>query len=193
VLTMKWSESSGFSLLPYILICGVALARLAASHPYNILPVFSCLLFFAATRPAREFALPLLALVGVDIFLTTHQYGSSLTLGAGVTWIWYLAVMMIGSGLLRNSYSWRRVAGCSLLISISFFLASNYTVWAEWSMYPKTLDGLGSCYIAAIPFFRNSLLSELVSSLVIFGLSYRFMALPVMRIAPVAHLNDTTL
>jgi hypothetical protein len=60
-------------------------------------------------------------------------------------------------------------------------------------MYPKTLDGLGSCYIAAIPFFRNSLLSELVSSLVIFGLSYRFMALPVMRIAPVAHLNDTTL
>jgi hypothetical protein len=38
-------------------------------------------------------------------------------------------------------------------------------------MYPKTLDGLRICYVAALPFFRNSIVSELAFSLLIFGLS----------------------
>ena len=159
------------NVLPYILVLGIVLLRLEPSHLHNFIPVFACLLFLAAMRPAKDFVLPLLALIGVDIFLTIHKYGYPLTIGAAVTWIWYGVVLMLGAGLLRNSRTMRRVAGTSMLASISFFLTSNFTVWAEWSMYPKTLGGLGSCYIAALPFFRNSLGSELVCSLLIFGLS----------------------
>ena len=36
-------------------------------NPYNVVPVFSCLLFFAALRPAREFVFPPAVLVGEDI------------------------------------------------------------------------------------------------------------------------------
>jgi hypothetical protein len=78
--------------------------------------------------------------------------------------------MLLGASLLRTSRSWRWAAGCSLLASVSFFLVSNVAVWALWQMYPRTLAGLGACYVAALPFFRNSLTSELCFTLLLFGL-----------------------
>jgi hypothetical protein len=52
---------------------------------------------------------------------------------------------------------------------VSFFVVSNFTVWAEWGMYPKSLAGLGACYFAALPFFRNSIVSETACCLLILG------------------------
>jgi hypothetical protein len=101
-----------------------------------------------------------------------------------VTWLWYLAVMFLGAGTLRNSISTLRVLGASLSASVSFFVASNFAVWAAWGMYAKTLGGLGTCYIAALPFFRNSIVSETVFSLMIFSLarfSQAFVPAPRMR------------
>jgi hypothetical protein len=169
-LVMKDFDSKCLMALSYLLVIGAALLRLGASHPYNVIPVFSCLLFFSATRPAREFVLPLSILVGVDVFLTAHRYGYPLSIDAVVTWTWYLIVMLLGSGVLRISSARLRVASCSLLASVSFFLVSNFAVWAAWQMYPRTLSGLGMCYMAAVPFFRNSLTSELCVSLLLFGL-----------------------
>jgi len=107
---MKGLESRKWMVLPYLLIFGVALLRLEVSHPHNFMPVFSRLLFFAATSPAKEFALPLLG-TGVDIVLTTHQYGYPLSSGHAVTWLSYLAVLMLGAGVSRNSISARRRPG----------------------------------------------------------------------------------
>ncbi len=170
---MKQLERGNSFVLPYLLIFGAAILRLTVSHPYNLVPIFSCLLFFGATRPKRELAIPLLLLVGVDIFLTTHSYGFPLTAGHVVTWVWYLLVAVLGAGVLRNTASNPRVIGASLLASVSFFLVSNFTVWAEWGMYAKTFSGLGACYIAALPFFRNALVSETTFSLLIFAY-YRY-------------------
>jgi hypothetical protein len=156
-------------LLPYLFVLTVALLRLETSHPLNFVPVFTSLLFFGACRPAREFAMPLLGLVGVDIFLTMHRYGFALTSGHAVTWIWYLGAMFLGGAMLGRSISTGRVLGASLLASVGFFVVSNFTVWAEWGMYPKTLGGLGACYVAALPFFRNSIVCETVCSLAIFA------------------------
>jgi hypothetical protein len=164
---MKQFLSGNSILMPYILVLGVAVLRITVSHPYNFVPVFSCLLFFGACRPGREFAMPFLALVGVDIFLTTHQYGFALTSGHAVTWIWYLGAMFLGGAMLGNQFSAGRVLGSSLLASVSFFVVSNFTVWAEWGMYPKSLGGLGACYLAALPFFRNSIVSETACCLLI--------------------------
>ena len=168
---MERLKSKHLMLLPYLLIFGAAILRLTVSHPYNFIPVFSCILFFGASRPKREFPIPLLALVGVDIFLTTHRYGYALTSDLAVTWVWYMAVMILGAGILGNSISPRRVLRASLSASVSFFLASNFAVWAAWGLYPKTLSGLAACYIAALPFFRNSVVSETAFSLLIFAVA----------------------
>jgi len=178
---VKRFASGNAIILPYALILIVAVLRLAVSHPYNFIPVFSCLLFFGAVRPKREFAVPFLGLVGVDIFLTTHRYGYALTADQALTWVWYLAALFLGAAMLR-SISAPRVIGASLAASVSFFLASNFAVWAAWGMYPKTLGGLGACYIAAVPFFRNSVVTELVFSVLIFMLwKYRQALLPARR------------
>jgi hypothetical protein len=72
--------------------------------------------------------------------------------------------------------------GASLTSSVSFFLTSNFAVWAAWGMYPKTLGGLGLCYIAALPFFRNSIFTELACSLLIFALArYSQALIPARR------------
>jgi len=179
---MKWPGSRNSILLPYLLILVAAILRLTVSHPYNFIPVFSCILFFGASRPKREFPISLLALMGVDIFLTTHRYGYALTGDHPVTWVWYLAVMILGAGILGNSMSPRRVLGASLSASVSFFLASNFAVWAAWGLYPKTWSGLAACYIAALPFFRNSVVSETAFSLLIFSVArYSEILMPATR------------
>jgi hypothetical protein len=179
---MKRLESKLLLVFSYLLIAGVALLRLEHINVYNVIPVFSCLLLFAATRPAREYCIPLFALVGVDVFLTTHQYSYTLTIGSAVTWVGYLIVMLLGRGFLRGGLSARLAVTFSLLASISFFLASNFVVWAEWGMYPKIWSGLGTCYVAALPFFRNSIASEVVFSLLIFSFARNCEAyVPVLR------------
>jgi hypothetical protein len=79
--------------------------------------------------------------------------------------------MILGVVMLRDSISTPRVIGASLMTSVSFFMASNFAVWVAWGIYPRTLGGLGTCYIAALPSFRNSIASETVFSLLIFSLA----------------------
>ena len=37
-------------------------------------------------------------------------------------------------------------------------------------MYPKNIEGIVACYIAAIPFFQNALLGDSFYSAVLFGI-----------------------
>lgn len=43
--------------------------------------------------------------------------------------------------------------------SLLFFILSNIGVW--WFWYPQTLEGLLACFTAALPFYRNTFLSDL--------------------------------
>jgi hypothetical protein len=44
--------------------------------------------------------------------------------------------------------------------SFTFFLVSNLGVW--WYWYPHTISGLMTCYTVAIPFYKNTLIGDLV-------------------------------
>jgi hypothetical protein len=50
-----------------------------------------------------------------------------------------------------------------------FFILTNLGVWALTPLYPKTLSGLSECYVAALPFFRNTLAGDLLYSGLLFG------------------------
>ena len=63
----------------------------------------------------------------------------------------------------------KKVFGSSLFIGVVFFIVSNFGVWFSGFMYPLTFDGLLSCYIAAIPFFRATLASNILFSFILFG------------------------
>jgi hypothetical protein len=79
----------------------------------------------------------------------------------------YALIVALGSVLEINS-SRSKTAGFSVLGAVLFFLITNAAVWFGSSFYVQDLNGLFESYAMGVPFFRAQLLSDLVSSLVIF-------------------------
>jgi hypothetical protein len=77
--------------------------------------------------------------------------------------------MVLGQILLKSRTTFVRVAAGALLGPTSFFLLSNYAVWAAGTMYPRTLSGLSTCFVAALPFYRNDLISTTLVCALAFG------------------------
>ncbi len=110
--------------------------------------------------------------MATDYYLTTYVYQFAFHTSAYlVTWAWYAAVCLLGMGLLQKPGVLRVAAG-ALASATSFFLVSNLMVWAgaTETMYPHTLAGLAACYTAAIPFYRNDLVSTAITAGALFGL-----------------------
>jgi hypothetical protein len=80
--------------------------------------------------------------------------------------------MVLLGGILIKGFSPLRIGASTLIGSVSFFLISNFAVWVVWNMYPKTLSGLGLCYVAGLPFFRNAVISDLLFAAAFFGIGY---------------------
>ena len=59
------------------------------------------------------------------------------------------------------------VAGASL-----FFLVSNAGVWLTQDLYPASGAGLAACYVAALPFFHQTVLATLVYGALLFGMEH---------------------
>ena len=155
----------------YLLLLVAVLSRLLP-HPewLNFTAVGGALLYFGARRPWREMLAPLAALMAADYFLTVYSYHYSFRWqGYVTTWAWYLAAMALGQILLRTRTTFARVASGALLGPTSFFVLSNYAVWAAGGIYPRTPGGLAACYAAAVPFYRNDLLSTALVAGLAFG------------------------
>jgi Family of unknown function (DUF6580) len=52
---------------------------------------------------------------------------------------------------------------------MQFFLTTNFAVWVLGNFYPRSLAGLTTCFIAAIPYFGNTLAGDSFYALVLFG------------------------
>ncbi len=141
-----------------------------STHWFNFTAVGGSLLYFGARRPLRQAAWALVPFMAMDVFLTTRVYGMAFhAQDYLVTWLWYAAVLVLGSLLLKQRTNVTRVVTGSLLASTSFFAVSNYAVWVGSVMYPHTLGGLTACYAAGLPFYRNDLVSTLLVTGVAFG------------------------
>jgi hypothetical protein len=147
-------------------LAGIILTVVAARllpHPPNFTPVAALALFggasFASKRAA--FLLPLAGLFLSDLVLGFHTitpvvYGS------------FALIVSLGFWV-RRQQTLGRIAGAGLVGATLFFLLTNLGVWVFDALYPKTWAGLADCFIAAIPFFRNTLTSDLFYSALLFG------------------------
>ena len=81
--------------------------------------------------------------------------------------------MLLLGGVLIKGFSALRIGAASLTASVSFFLISNFAVWMVWrDMYPKTINGLMTCYVAGLPFFRKEVVADLLFCGAFFGIGY---------------------
>ena len=158
-------------MVAYLLLLVAVLTRVLPHAGWlNFTAVGGALLYFGARRPRREMLVPLAALVATDYFLTVFTYHYAFQWSMYLpTWAWYLMAMALGQILLRARSTFVRVAAAALLGPTSFWLVSDYAVWAAGTMYPHTLGGLQACFVAAVPFYRNDLASTAIVLGVAFG------------------------
>ena len=163
----------------FLLIAVASRLALAASpnHSawFNFTAVGGMLLYFGARRSWREMLAPLAVLMSTDYFLTVYMYHYSFRWEAYLpTWGWYVAAMVLGQILLKSKTTVARVSAGVLLGPTSFFVLSNFAVWQSsgieaGGMYPRTLSGLGACFVAGLPFYRNDLISTALIAGAVFG------------------------
>jgi hypothetical protein len=71
-------------------------------------------------------------------------------------------------GLAMKEHKALHVAGFTLGASAIFFIVSNFGFFLHgWNGY--TASGFVKTYIDAIPFYRNSLIADVVGSIALFG------------------------
>lgn len=138
----------------------------------NFTAVGAGLLFFGSRRPRWQASIAAAVMALTDIYLTRVVYDRPFHVNDYlVTWAWYAAVCLMGSGLLRKVTALRVVAGV-FASATSFFLLSNFITWigVPFAMYPHSLAGLSACYTAGVPFYANDLASTGLVSAALFGL-----------------------
>jgi len=139
--------------------------------PFSFTPVLAALLYFGARMPRKQIWIPVAMLAASDVYLTRVTYAYPLTADHFVTWAWYAAILLLGGAMIKG-FAPLRIAATTLIGSVSFFVISNFAVWMVWHMYPKTIGGLMTCYVAGMPFFRNAVASDLFFSAAFFGIGY---------------------
>lgn len=132
--------------------------------PPNVAPITALALFGGVYLPRRiAILLPFATMLVSDLAIGFYNPAIMLTV--------YLsfAVSVVFGFWLRKNASTARIVAASLSGSLSFFLTTNAAVWLFGTMYPKTLGGLGTAYLAGIPFFRNTIIGDLAFCGLLFG------------------------
>ena len=172
--------------LPLIFLLVFTLAAIflrLLPHPANFAPIAALALFtgvYCVKFSKWWLLVPIAAMVVSDIFIGVYDlrimavvYGSFLI--AGLVGVVVSKHKKVQSILLS-----------SVLVSVIFYLTTNFAVWMFGTLYPLTFEGLISSYVMALPFFRNTFFGNLFYVSVFFGV-YEFTValLPSLKSAKV--------
>lgn len=152
------------NLLLVLVLIIIAIGLRFLPHAPNFVPIGAIALFGGAyLKKQWSYILPIAAMVISDslIGFYTPQIMASV-------YISFILIVFFGS-LARNNKNIGRLVILSLSGSVAFFLITNFAVWAFTPMYQQTIAGLVNCYVAALPFFRNTILSDFFYVGVLFG------------------------
>jgi hypothetical protein len=154
-----------------LLLLGVA-SRLIIHFP-NFTPVIALALFGGIyLKQKQALLLPLLLLAVTDLILGSHQTML-------FTWGSVLLISLIGFKIRKNK-TFFSVVGVSFVSAIMFFVITNFGVWLVAGLYPRTAAGLLECFMLAIPFFRNTLASTVIYTMVFAGV-YELLAANIRK------------
>lgn len=146
-----------------LMVFAAAFARLIP-HPPNFAPIAAMALFGGAyfNKKWAAFLVPISAMFITDLILGFHETMWAVYLSFAL--IVTLGMLMIKQKKVGNIFF------ASVTASVMFFIITNFGVWLSTPYYVKTGAGLAACFTAAIPFFHQTLLSDLFFVTILFGL-----------------------
>ena len=145
------------SLMNYllcILLIALGVVSRIVIHVPNFTPILSIALLSGIYIKNRFIiAIPILIMLISDLYIGSHIIAP---------WVYFpiAVICLIGYFSKNNTFS---IISYSMLSSILFFIISNFGVWFSGG-YGYSIEGLITCYIAAIPFFKNTLISTVLFS-----------------------------
>lgn len=129
-----------------------------APHPANFTPVGALLIFYGAKKGYKQAVLlGLLVMVVSDLIL-------GLSFATPFVYLGFAAYALF-------SFLYKKKGGiviAPIVSSIAFFVITNFGVWlGPW--YEHSLDGLVKCFTLAIPFYRNTVLGDIVFTVLLYS------------------------
>ncbi len=181
VRKVKRETIAEISVIVLLVVVGVGMRLMSNSLAlWNFAPVTAAALFagYYLSRRSMAMAVPVLVMVLSNIWLP--QYGD-----------WRVAVAIYAAltlpvlcrGILRKKYSAMTIGGCAAGSSLAFFVVSNLIFWYFYGALQNPPQGLWQSYVAAVPFYKYTLASDLVWTTVFFGsytLAVRLGVVPVV-------------
>jgi hypothetical protein len=133
----------------------IAVSLRVLPHPANFAPIAAVAIFGGAVLPRKlAILVPLSAMMMSDAIVGFHSL-------IFLTWGCYALIALASSTWLKTP---NLLKGLSVTLSGSFFFfaVTNFGVWVSSGMYAHTWNGLGKCFTLALPFFRNTFLSDII-------------------------------
>ena len=151
-------------LIALLSAIAVAAVLRLVPHPPNFTPIGAMALFSGAylgRRGVIAFAAPLGALFLSDLVLGFYH---------GMATVYFsVALIVILGWLSLQRVSVFRIGVAAVASSVLFFTITNFGMWLFSGFYPRSLAGLEACYVAAIPFFQNTVAGDLFYATLLFG------------------------
>ena len=143
-------------------------------HMPNFTPIGAMALFGGAYLSNKYYAfiIPILSLWLSDLIINNfifNYYDQFTWFYPGFIWQYasFGIIILMGYFLLKK-ITLKKVLMSSIGSSLIFFVITNFGVWASGSMYPLNINGLISCFVLAIPFYKGTLLGFLFYSSFLF-------------------------
>ncbi len=145
------------NLLSFLYISIIlALGRLIP-HPPNFTPILAAAIVapYIINNKWVSIAVPLTAMLIADLFIGFHPY---------ILWVYGAIALstLFSFALKKFGRMYIQLGIMAVFSSLIFFVITNFAVWLVWDSYPKTFDGLILCYLAGLPFLRNTLMSTIL-------------------------------
>lgn len=164
-----------FKIIIFLILVILGAVFRLLPHPWNFTPIAAIALFSGVYLGRKyAFSVPILAMLFSDIFLGFYNWKlMAATYGS------FALIGLIGLAIKRHKKPETILAG-SLTASLLFFLITNFAVWQFTPWYSKTFSGLIQCFILALPFFKNTVLGDLLYVTLFFGI-YELIAVLVRK------------
>tara|TARA_B100001996_G_scaffold379988_1_gene366643 strand:+ start:2217 stop:2729 length:513 start_codon:yes stop_codon:yes gene_type:complete len=148
-------------ITPFLIFLLLILSRYMSEIP-NFTPTLALILFsnyFISNKYTAIFTV-LISQFVADMYIGMYSY-------IFFVYLSYVIIILVGEFYLKE-LRFKSVIISSFLAASIFFIISNFGFWFSESLYGNDLNGLIACYVAAIPFFDDTLISSSLYSVTIY-------------------------